>query len=110
MDREVGLRARWLDSPWLFPSPRNAGSPLAKDLASAWLEEAEALAKVPKLDGSLWHAYRRGWATARKQYPLADVAAAGGWKDTTTLRTVYTQADPATIRRVVLDAPELRNG
>jgi integrase len=109
-DREVGLRAKWPASPWLFPSPRNGARPVSKDLASAWLEKAEALAELPKLDGSLWHAYRRGWATARKHFPLADVAAAGGWKDTTTLRTVYTQADAATVRRVVLEPTELREG
>ncbi len=108
VDRELGLRARWPDSPWCFPSPRNPSRPLSKDLASEWLERAETLAEVPKLDGSLWHAYRRGWATARKHYPLADVAAAGGWKDTTTLRTVYTQADAATVRRVVLEPTEVR--
>jgi integrase len=109
-DREVGVRGKWPASPWLFPSPRNPSRPLSKDLASEWLERAEALAELPKLDGSLWHAYRRGWATARKHYPLADVAAAGGWKDTTTLRTVYTQADAATVRRVVLEPIELREG
>ena len=109
VDREVGLRARWPASPWLFPSPRAPHRPVSKDLASAWLEEAETLAKLPKLDGSLWHAYRRGWATARKHYPLADVAAAGGWKDTTTLRTVYTQADPETVRRVVQEPADLRD-
>ncbi len=109
VDREVGVRSRWSGSPWLFPSPRNANRPVSKDLASAWLEEAEALAKLPKLEGSLWHAYRRGWATARKHHPLSDVAAAGGWKDTTTLRTVYTQADPETVRRVVLEPMDLRD-
>jgi len=109
VDREVGLRAKWPDSPWLFPSPRNPRKPLSVDLASDWLLAAEALAELPKLDGSLWHAYRRGWATARKHYPLADVAAAGGWKDTTTLRTIYTQSDPATVRKVVLEPAELRD-
>ena len=83
---------------------------IAAGIALTGVSALQALAKVSKLDGSLWHAYRRGWATARKHFPLADVAAAGGWKDTTTLRTVYTQADPATVRRVVLDAPELREG
>jgi len=28
------------------------------------------------LDGGLWHAYRRKWATERKELPLKDVAAA----------------------------------
>lgn len=44
---------------------------------------------VPKLKGALWHAYRRKWATERKDLPLRDVMAAGGWKDVTTLLTSY---------------------
>ncbi|MFI4978528.1 MAG: tyrosine-type recombinase/integrase, partial [Solirubrobacterales bacterium] len=108
VDRELGTRAKWPASPWLFPSPRNPSRPVSKDLASDWLERAEALAKLPKLDGSLWHAYRRGWATSRKHHPQADVAKAGGWKDMQTLARIYQQADPETTRRVVLEPRELR--
>jgi len=110
VDREIGLRAKWPASPWCFPSPRNAARSVSKDLASAWLEAAETAAELPKLDGSLWHAFRRGWATSRKAFPLADVARAGGWSDTTTLAKAYTQADAATTRRVVLEPSELREG
>lgn len=109
VDREVGLRARWKASPYLFPSVKDPTRPMERTLASLWLREAERLANLPKLDGTTWHAYRRGWATARKSYPLADVAKAGGWKDTATLRTAYTQADRATVRKVVLEPQELRD-
>ncbi len=109
VDREVGTRRRWPQSPYLFPSPRNAVRPVSKDLASAWLEAAEAMAELPKLDGSLWHAYRRGWATARKHYPVADVAAAGGWKTRDTLERIYQQPDAATLRQVILEPRELRD-
>ena len=34
------------------------------------LRTAEKRAKLPKLDGSLWHAYRRKWATERKHLRL----------------------------------------
>ena len=61
-------------------------------------------AEVEKLDGGLWHAYRRKWATERKDLPLKDVAAAGGWKDVTTLLTCYHHADEATMLRV-LESP-----
>ena len=60
------------------------------------------------LKGSLWHAYRRKWATERKDHPDVDVAAAGGWKNTVSLRTAYQQADPKTILKVVLEPGELR--
>jgi len=51
--------------------------------------------------------FRRGYATARKDLPLKDVAAAGGWKDITTLVTCYQQADDDTLRRVI-ECPEPR--
>ena len=41
-------------------------------------------------------------ATERKGYPVKDVAAAGGWKDEGTLLKSYQQADPDTVRQVVL--------
>ena len=76
--------------------------------AATWLRKAEELAGLPKLNGSLWHAYRRKWATERKHLPDADVAAAGGWKNPDTLRLVYQQADQETMLRVVLERGELR--
>ena len=92
----------------MFPSPGDPRKPIRYELASAWLREAERVAGVEKQDGSLWHAYRRGWATSRKHLPDVDVAAAGGWKSTETLRKIYQQPDPDTILRVVLEAAELR--
>lgn len=44
--------------------------------------------------------FRRVWATERKDLPLKDVAAAGGWRDTSTLLR-YQQPDAATMRSVV---------
>lgn len=57
--------------------------------------------------GSLWHAFRRKWATEQKHYPIVDVAVAGGWKDLTTLLTCYQQPDHATMRAVMERAPIL---
>ncbi len=124
------LRKRWADIPlhpaaraaldaWLathpgigaayvFAWPADPSRPVDRDLASKWLEKAERVAKLTHLDGGLWHAYRRGWATARKGLELQDVMAAGGWGDPTCLQTIYQQADPVTLRRVVIEAPELR--
>src|SRR6266566_3741966 len=93
---------------YLFPSPRNPAQPVSRDLASAWLERAEQLAKVGKQQGSLWHAYRRKWATERKHLPDVDVMAAGGWKDLSSLKTAYQHADAATLYRVVSEPAELR--
>ncbi len=62
---------------------------------------------MEKQKGSLWHAYRRKWATERKHLPDVDVAAAGGWSDTATLKLAYQQADEATMFRVVSEPAEL---
>ena len=51
---------------------------------------------------------RRGWATARKYLPDLDVAAAGGWKETTSLKRAYQQADEDTMLEVVMGARKLR--
>ncbi|MGH7605672.1 MAG: tyrosine-type recombinase/integrase [Gemmatimonadaceae bacterium] len=85
----------------MFPSHSDPSKPLTRDAFGHWLRDAEELAKLPKLDGSLWHAYRRGWATSRKDLSVKDVAAAGGWKDYGTLLTCYQQADDETLLQVM---------
>src|SRR5213592_528595 len=55
----------------------NPNEPVAYERVRTWLLEAEGLAKVPKQDGSLWHAFRRAWATARESHSVKDVAEAG---------------------------------
>jgi hypothetical protein len=62
-----------------------------------------------KLDGTLWHGYRRKWATERKPFPQADVMAAGGWSDPATLHNCYQQADEATVL-AVMACPNKLNG
>ena len=97
-----------LGAAYVFARPGDPTRPVDQDLVSKWLRRAEKLAKVEKHDGSLWHAYRRGWATARKPNPVQDVAAAGGWADVTVLQTIYQQPDPAGVRRAIINADELR--
>ena len=75
--------------------------PVRRDVFGRWLLVAEAKAELPKLNGSLWHAYRRGWATARKDLSLTDVAAAGGWSDPATLLKCYQDADNETMEMVM---------
>ena len=106
----------WLfcaDKMWAIPrpgpgKPTNRLAPLSKERVRQWLLRAEKLAGVPKQDGSLFHAYRRGWATARKHLPLKDVAAAGGWKRVETLMHHYIQADTTTMLQVLFEPLERR--
>ena len=102
------LEARGLAAGYLFPSPVDPARPVTKDRARHWLRQAERLAKLEPQQGSAWHAYRRGWATARKHLPLADLAAAGGWKGTEALQRCYLQADDATMLSVVMGGAALR--
>lgn len=80
-------------APLLFPSHSNPNMPVTTDVLSDWLLVAELKGGVKKHNGSLWHAYRRQWATLRKTLPITDVAAAGGWSDITTLLRCYQQPD-----------------
>jgi integrase len=92
----------------LFPAPGDPEKPLDYTLASSWLRRAEELAGLEPLEGSLWHAYRRLWASARKDLPDVDVAQAGGWSSLDALKQAYQQPDDATMLRVVEHETELR--
>jgi integrase len=85
----------------LFPDPRTRTHPVLYDTASKWLRKAETLANIEKQNGTLWHGYRRGWAIARKNLPVQDVAAAGGWRNVNTVQQIYQAPDPSTMYVVV---------
>jgi integrase len=93
---------------WVFGAERNPDVPMDRHLFDKWLSVAERTAKVPKLDGGLWHPYRRKWATERKHHSLKDVAAAGGWKDTETLLRCYQAPDSETLLAVMSEERKLR--
>ena len=56
------------------------------------------------------HVESVAWATERKDFPLKDVAEAGGWKDIDTLLTCYQHPDRTSLLRVMSDAPKLTKG
>ena len=101
--RRLGSRS----APWLFPAERKPEKPVLVSVLSKKLRAAYDLAGLETPDGSLWHAWRRKWATERKGMPRVDVAKAGGWKDVATLESCYQQADEATQLQVFLEAPKL---
>ena len=92
----------------LFPHPRDTSKPISRYIPDRWLRNAEKLAGLEPQDGSLWHAYRRAWATQRKHLPAVDVAKAGGWSTVQVVTQIYQQADSETTLRVILDAAEIR--
>ncbi len=93
---------------WLFGSRVKPSKPIDRRTLDHRLLEAYGRAGLDRLDGGLWHPWRRKWATERKGMPIKDVAAAGGWSDTATLLRSYQQSDEATLTQVVLEAPKLR--
>jgi integrase len=95
-------QARERPNGLLFPCPKSMDKPINKDLARTWHRKAEELAELPPMNGTCWHAYRRRWVTKRKDLPLPDIAAAGGWKDLRTVQENYMQPDDETKLRVVL--------
>ena len=62
----------------LFPTPGDDTKPMTRHLADKWLREGEKLAGVEPQKGSLWHAYRRKWATERK-HPARAGCGEGRW-------------------------------
>jgi integrase len=94
--RAVRLRLAVVGDGWVFRQAHK-DAPWAPAQCQEALRQAELVAGVEKLEGGLWHAYRRKWATERKDLPLKDMAAAGGWKDVATLLTSYQHADEGTM-------------
>lgn len=86
----------------VFPAPKDPSQPCSADLFGYWLRKAYELAEITPQPGGMWHPIRRKWATERKGYPVKDVAAAGGWRDEGTMLKSYQQADPETVRQVVV--------
>ena len=62
IDEYLEANPRLGDVP-AFPSVEDAERPLSRSSATKWPRVAEGRTELPKLRGSLWHAYRRS-ATA----------------------------------------------
>ncbi len=89
-----------IGSALVFPMKHDPTRPVTRHLASDWMQRAYRYAGITRLKGSLWHAFRRRWATLRKDYPLRDLAAAGGWEDLPTA-LMYQHPDQETLRRLI---------
>src|SRR2546425_1196264 len=89
-----------IGSALVFPMKHDRTTPVSRQLASDWLKRAYGLTRIERPRQGLWHPFRRKWATDRKEYPLRDVAAAGGWQDVPTL-LMYQQPDQETLREVI---------
>lgn len=86
---------------WVFQAERTPNQAMDRHLFDKWLSVAEKRANLPKLEGGMWHPYRRKWAIEPKHLPIKDVAAAGRWSDVETLLTCYQHADKETLLSVM---------
>lgn len=86
----------------VFPSETDASVPLRRDVLGKWLLAAENKAGLPKLDGSLWHAFRRGWVTSKKHLPAKDAAAVCGM-EVGTMLGIYQQPEYGKMEAVMND-------
>jgi integrase len=93
----------------VFAAANSRDGLMDRHLFDKWLMKAEERAGLAKLEGGMWHPYRRKWAIERKHLPLRDVAAAGGWKDVATLLEVYQQADPESVLRVMEETRKIHD-
>lgn len=100
IDRVIAQRPG-IGKAFLFPSFAREGEPIRQDAVAPWVRNAEIRAGLPKHDGSLFHAFRRGFVTARKGHPLSDLAASLGSIDTATIVKCYMGTDMASMYRVV---------
>jgi integrase len=100
LDAYLSANPRVGEAP-LFPADKDDSRSVTMNHAVRLLSRAEAAAELPKQAWGVWHPYRRLWASERKDLPDADVAAAGGWRDTRALKRHYQHSDPATLLRVV---------
>ena len=78
---------------FVFVAPADSKRALERHVAKKWLKRAEGFAKLDHQAQSGWHAFRRGWATKRKNFPLKDLARAGDWRDVATPLRNYQQSD-----------------
>ena len=104
--RSFQLRLKGVGDGWVFQRETKDG-PWARETFGQLLVLAESKAGLPGLKGGRWHAYRRKWATERKDQPIVDVMAAGGWRDLRTLTTSYQQADDETMLQVMASPVKL---
>lgn len=88
----------------IFPADGAPDLPLRTDVASRWLRKAESLASLPKLEGGVWHPYRRLFATRLRHLPDVDAARAGGWKTPQAMKLSYQQAEASGVLRAIESA------
>lgn len=108
LSEEAGLEIRSaraeqgaIGDTWMFTDSERPDGVVSRHQLRKWWERAAKLADLPSGQRVGWHSLRRQWATDMKSFPLKDIAALGGWKDTRTLLECYIQPDEGTMRTML---------
>lgn len=87
---------------YVFPAPKVEEKPLSRSVVNTWLQRAEDLAGLEPLDGALWHAYRRKFATElMAEANRSVVATLGNWRTTQTIDKCYNQPNEAQLKEAL---------
>lgn len=116
---ESDTRPEILDSPWLFPSPRDPMSPISEKDLNLLLKYGEDVARervaesgghpdelVPEFHDTAWYAYRKWWKTIRNGMGWegnSNAAYVGDWSINigATADVLYARLSPHLILAVV---------
>ncbi len=93
---------------YLVPSPTSPDQPIRHELASGWPHEGQEACRGAKAERFPAARLPAQVGHGAEALPDVDVAAAGGWTETNSLKQCYQQADEATMLRVVLSGGQLR--
>ncbi len=105
---EAQRKRHALGDQWVFPSPRDASRPCARETLTQWFRAACRLAGVPRKRGQGFHSLRRQFATDLREAPLKVLAELGGWKSVRTLLECYQLPDHAALREALARRPTIR--
>ena len=85
-------------SGWVFPALTDATKPVDKRVLTDWMLVAEEKAQLPKLEGGVFHPFRRKFASDLQTEPVKQVMVLGGWADQKTMQTCYVQVSTEQLR------------
>jgi len=90
-------------SEYVFPQVTTPSRHVSPDELGTWLDQATAEAGLPKLEGGVWHPFRRGWVQSllAAGWDAQQVAKYGGWKDLATFHRSYALRLPETEKAII---------
>ena len=94
-------------SPYVFPQYTDFREHVSGDEFGKWLNALTDEAGVRRLEGGIWHPFRRGWSIHLLDagWDSQKVASLGGWRDFATFHRCYALNLPSSQRVMLATAP-----